>query len=212
MKPGIDDLIHRSQNKPLDQTQIKIFADAPLHLTLFHDFSDDVQVHIRHFPNLIFHHTCALVRLRLVENCHISVCLKLFQMSPDQVSKLINGIFGLIHFFSETPENLLGLVIEKLNQNIIFVFEIKIDGAVGHAGFFSNLGNGRLKESVFRKYLDSRLEYPMVFIVFSALFINIAPPETSVLIIMNEYSFSLYIKVVLVKPILNLLINAITFY
>ena len=112
-------------------------------------------------------------------------------MSSDQVSKLINGIFGLVHLLSESPENLLGLVIEKLNQNIIFVFEIKIDGAVGYAGFFSNLGNGRLKESVFGKYLDSRFEYPMVFIIFSALFFNIAPPGAPALIIMNEYSFSL---------------------
>ena len=179
MKPGINDLIHRSQNKPLDQTQIKIFADAPLLLALFHDFSDDIQVHIRHFPNLVFHHACALVRLRLIEDGHIPVCLKLLQVSPDQVLKLINGTFGLIHLFSETPENLLGLVIEKLNQNIIFVFEIKIDGSISHTGFLGNLGNGRLKESVFGKYLDSRLEYPMVFIVFSALFINMAPPGKS---------------------------------
>jgi hypothetical protein len=181
MKPGIDDLIHRPQYKPLDQTQIKVFADTPLCLTLFHDFSDDVQVHVRHFPYLIFYHACALVRLRLVQNGHISVCLKLFQMSSDQVSKLINGILGLIHLFSETSKNLLGFVIEELNQNIIFIFEIQIDGAISHAGFFGDLSNGRLKESVFGKYLDSRLEYAMVFIVFSTLFIDGEPPLTSIL-------------------------------
>ncbi len=179
MKPGIDDLIHRPQNKPFDQTQIKVFADTPLCLTLFHNLSDDVQVHVRHFPYLIFHHACALVRLRLVENGHIPVCLKLFQMSPDQVSKLVNGILGLVHLFSETSKNLLGLVIEELNQNIIFIFEIQIDGAISHAGFFGDLSNGRLKETVFGKYLDSRLEYPTVFIVFSAFLIDGAPPGSS---------------------------------
>jgi len=180
MKPGIDDLIHRPQDKPLDQAQIKVFAHTPLGLTPFHNFSDNVQVHNRHFPDLIFHHACALVCLRLVENGHIPVRLKLFQMTPDQVSKFINGIFGLVHLFPEAPENLLGLVIEELNQNIIFVFEIKIDGAISHAGFFGNLSNGRMKEPVFGKYLDSRLEYAMVFIIFFTFFIDVAPPGAQV--------------------------------
>ena len=93
------------------------------------------------FPNLIFHHACALVCLRLVENGHIPVSLKLFQMSPNQISKFINGVVGLIHLFPETAENLFGLMIEKLNQNIIFIFEIEIDGAVSHTGFFGDLSN-----------------------------------------------------------------------
>jgi len=100
-------------------------------------------------------------------------------MSSNQIAEFIDSVIDLIHFFSETSKNLFGFVIEKLNQNIIFVFEIKIDGAVGNAGFFSNLGNGRLKESIFGKYLDSRLEYPMVFVIFSAVFIDVAPPEAS---------------------------------
>ncbi len=104
-------------------------------------------------------------------------------MSSNQVSKLINGVFGFIHLFSETSENLLGLVIEELNQNIIFVFEIKIDGAISHTGFFGDLSNGRLKETVFGKYLDRRLEYPVVFVVFSALFIDVTPPGASILIL-----------------------------
>jgi hypothetical protein len=117
------------------------------------------------------------VRFRLVENGHIPVGLKLFQVPPDQVSKLFNGIFGLVHLFSEATENLLVLIIEKLNQDIVFVLEIEIDGAIRHTGFFGNLGNGGLKETVLGEYLDCRFEYAMVFIVFPAFFIDVAPPR-----------------------------------
>jgi hypothetical protein len=98
-------------------------------------------------------------------------------MSPDQVSKLFNGIFSLVHLFPEAPENLLGLVIEELNQDIIFVLEIEIDGAIRHTGFFGNLGNGGLKETVFGEYFDCRFQYAMVFIVFPAFFIDVTPPR-----------------------------------
>jgi len=100
-------------------------------------------------------------------------------MPSNQVSELFDSILGLIHLFSETPENLLGLVVEELNQNIIFIFEIQIDGSISHTGFLGDLRNGRLKETVLGKYLDRRLEYPMVFIVFSAFLIDGTPPGSS---------------------------------
>ena len=83
----------------------------------------------------------------------------------------------------ETFENLPCFVFVKLNQDVIFVLEIEIDGAIRHTGFFGNLGNGGLKETVLGEYLDCRFEYAMVFIVFPAFFIDVAPPRAWILVL-----------------------------
>jgi len=50
--------------------------------------------------------------------------LKLLEMPPDQIVKLVDGIVGLVDFLSKTPENLLGFVVEKLNQDIVLILKI----------------------------------------------------------------------------------------
>jgi hypothetical protein len=62
-------------------------------------------------------------------------------MSTNKIAKFINGIVGSVNFLSEASKNLSGFIAEKLNQNIIFVFEIKIDRAVSDPGFPGNLRN-----------------------------------------------------------------------
>ena len=78
-------------------------------------------------------------------------------MTVHQISKLINRIIRLVYVFPESIKYLFGFIAEKLNQNIIFVFEIEIDGAIGNTRCRCNLRNGGLKKTLFGKYLDSRL-------------------------------------------------------
>jgi hypothetical protein len=63
-------------------------------------------------------------------------------MSTNKIAKLINGIVRSVNFLPEASKNLSGLVAEKLNQDIIFVFEIKIDRAVSDPCFSGDLRNG----------------------------------------------------------------------
>jgi hypothetical protein len=53
-----------------------------------------------------------------------------------------------------------------LNQNIILIFEIQIDGAIGNSGFFGDLGNGRLMKTLSGKNLNSRFKDLIIFVVF----------------------------------------------
>ena len=73
---------------------------------------------------------------------------------------------GIEPLGAETFENLLGPVTEKLHQNIVFIFEIKIDRPVSHPGFFGDLGHGGLVKTLARKYLYSRFQYQVIFIIF----------------------------------------------
>jgi hypothetical protein len=94
--------------------------------------------------------------------------LKFFKVPSDEVFQLLDGAATAIDFFSEALENLLGFVFEKLNQDIVLVFEVQIDGPIGHTSFSGYFGNGRLMISVAGKHLDSRFENAVVFIVFIA--------------------------------------------
>ena len=76
-----------------------------------------------------------------IDYCHIPVILKFLEMSTNKIAKFINGIVGSVNFLSEASKNLSGFIAEKLNQNIIFVFEIKIDRAVSDPCFPGNLRN-----------------------------------------------------------------------
>ena len=62
-------------------------------------------------------------------------------MPADEIMQFIQAGIRFLNLGPEPVKYLLGPVAEKLHQNIILVFEIKIYGAVRHAGFFRNLGN-----------------------------------------------------------------------
>jgi hypothetical protein len=59
----------------------------------------------------------------------------------NQVAKFINSSIRSINFLSEAGENLSGFIAEKLNQDIFFIFEIKIDRTIGNPCFLCNLRN-----------------------------------------------------------------------
>ncbi len=75
------------------------------------------------------------------DHCHVSVVLKFLEMSMNQVAKFINSSIRSAYFLSEAGENLSGLITEKLDQDILFIFEIKIDRTIGNPRFLSNLRN-----------------------------------------------------------------------
>jgi hypothetical protein len=87
----------------------------------------------------------------------------------------------LIHGIPKPFENLAGLVLIKLNQNIILVLEIKIDGSVRHTGLFGNLGNRRLEKSLFGEYGDGRVEDTLVFVPIFLFRTDGAPPDNDIL-------------------------------
>jgi hypothetical protein len=62
-------------------------------------------------------------------------------MSTNQAAKFINSRIRSVNFLSEAGENLSGFITEKLNQDIFFIFEIKIDGTIGDPRFLGNLRN-----------------------------------------------------------------------
>jgi hypothetical protein len=62
-------------------------------------------------------------------------------MPPNQISKFINSGIRAVDVFSEASKSLSGFITEKLNQDIFFILEIKINGTIGDPGFPGDLGN-----------------------------------------------------------------------
>ena len=87
-------------------------------------------------------------------------------MHPYEIAKFVQAGIGTIHLRPETIKYLLCFIIEKLDQNIVFILKIQIDGAVGDLGDFGNLGNSRLMKSMSGKNLNSRFKDLVIFIIF----------------------------------------------
>jgi hypothetical protein len=86
-------------------------------------------------------------------------------MTIDQILQLVLGRVTFFNRFAKPVKNLFGFIPKELNQDIVLVFEVQINGSIRDTRFFGNLGDGRLKESLLGKYLDGRLENPMILIV-----------------------------------------------
>jgi len=177
MDPCIDHLVDSSQDKALDQAQIEIFTDQALLLPLFHDLRHNIQVHAGHLLDLLLHKTRTLVSLGLVQDGHVPVALKLLQVSTDQVSKFVNGVIGPVDLLPEATEDLLGLIVEKLYQNIVLIFKIEVDRSIGDTGFSGDLCNGRLKEPLLGEYLYGCVQYSPIFVVCLFSLADGTPPN-----------------------------------
>jgi len=55
------------------------------------------------------------------------------------MSKLFNGAIGAIDIISESFKYLFCFVAEKLDKDVIFVFEIKIDCSISNLRLFGDL-------------------------------------------------------------------------
>jgi len=118
----------------------------------------------------------------------MAVLLEFFQMAPDKITKLIDRLVSMADFFTKTGENLAGFEIEKMDQNVVFIFKVKIYGPIGHARRFSDLGYGRLVETGLGKDGNGSFQNAMVFVVFD-FGSNRAPLVSTADPYMNEYSF-----------------------
>ena len=96
-------------------------------------------------------------------------------MQADKNEKFIDSIVRFVDFFPEQGKYLFGFVAEKLYQDIILIFEIKIDGTISDIGFPGDLRNGWMEKTLFSKYLDCRFKDPVIFIVYFLFSTNNRP-------------------------------------
>jgi ferredoxin len=104
-----------------------------------------------------------LVNFGLVDNRHVDVFLELGQVGAHQVEKFLFGRSPFFDSLAEPLEYQAGFVLVELNQNIVFVFEIKIDGPVSNAGLLGHLGHGGMVKTLLCENFHSRFKDLVVF-------------------------------------------------
>ena len=88
---------------------------------------------------MLFDETAALAGFSTVDNGHVHVFFEHPEVAPHQTEEFFDGFVGTVENLPEAVERQFGLVAEKMYQNVIFIFKIKIDRAVSNSGFFSDL-------------------------------------------------------------------------
>lgn len=164
MDPCVDHLVHRTVDQTFDQPHEKVSADAPLLLAQLHDFGDNIPIGLGHCLDMLIPEPAVLMGFGLVNDGHIAILLKLLEMDPNQTPQLFLGCFGLTDRIPESFKDLACLVLVELNQNIVLVLEIEIDGSVRHTSLFGNLGDCRLKKPLLGKHFDGGFEDALVFL------------------------------------------------
>ena len=142
MQPGIDHFIDAAKNEAFYQADIDIFADAALLLPRFDDLGNEILVHFRHFPDLVFGQAVDLMGSHLVQNGHVPVPLKLGKMTSNKIAQLIQTAFRLVNFRPKPFKDLFGFVMKKIYQDVVFIFKIQVNCTISHTGFLGDLGNG----------------------------------------------------------------------
>jgi hypothetical protein len=79
---------------------------------------------------------------------------------------------------------------EELNKNVVFIFKIKIDGAIGDTRLFGNLRYRGLVEALVGKYFYGSFEYAVIFVIVFFFTADGSPPGS--VRILNECSFIQY--------------------
>jgi hypothetical protein len=177
MNPRVDHVIDRAVDEPLDDAHVQIFPNRPLFLSQFHNLGYDIPVHLGHLFDLFMTESAVLMGLGLINDGHVAVFLELLKMDADQAPQLFFRCFRLIHRIPESFKNLAGLILVKLDQNVVLVLEIEIDGPVRHTGLFGNLGNCRLKKPLLGEYGDGRVEDTPVLVPVFLFRADGAPPD-----------------------------------
>jgi hypothetical protein len=76
-------------------------------------------------------------------------------MAPNKAAQFVMAAIGLVDGRPKPIKNLLGSVVEKLDKDIVFIFEIKIYGTIRHTGLPGYLGNGGLVKTLAGKHFYS---------------------------------------------------------
>jgi len=179
MEPRIDDLIHPSENESFYQTRVEFFSDASVFLTLLDNFGNQVAVHFGHYVDLFFDDSAFPAGFRQIDHGHIRIALKRFKMPTDQIPKFIHRRIGIVHRLSELLEHVFCFVAEKLNEDIVFVFEVQIDRAVCNTGGSGDLRDGCLMEALVGENVYRCVQDAMVFVTVPVFFRDDSPPAVT---------------------------------
>jgi hypothetical protein len=107
----------------------------------------------------------ALAELQLKDGCEIRMILHLEQVEMDKFSQLDFRAFLLTQLAVELSNKPLNLLLEDTYEEVIFVFEVKIDGAGCYPSLSGDIGNGSLVISMLSKGRYSRIHNPVAFVV-----------------------------------------------
>jgi hypothetical protein len=106
----------------------------------------------------------ALADFGLHDDGQVTVRSKSFKVQAGEHFELGTGGFHGVNFALRPVEEAVERGVDGFTQDVVFVLEIEIDGAVGDAGSGGNLGDARIEESMLGDDLDGSVEDALVLV------------------------------------------------
>src|SRR2546425_271643 len=111
----------------------------------------------------------AMAQLSLKHDGQVAVGAEGFQVEVSHAPELLARVGDIVE---RRPCPLYKAVeggIDGRHEQFVFIFEIKVDGAIGHSGPVGNLGNPRMKKTMLGDHLNGGIEDALVLVRGSAI-------------------------------------------
>ena len=90
-------------------------------------------------------------------------------MQASQCTKLCWGIVQSRHLFFRLAQKRLERAVERGHQDLLFRFEVKIDGSISDVGAIGDVRNAAIVESLFPDYGNGCIQNALVLVAAAAV-------------------------------------------
>src|SRR5579864_230681 len=162
--PGGDDLIERAEEAVGGHGNGDVGAKGAGFLAFADHAFDQIKILHQQVVRELPEKLQAVAELGLKDDGQLAVVAKAVEMQVGDAAQLFPR---LGHVFQRTPGALNEAVESGVNgchQQLVFVLEIKIDGAVGHPGAVGDLGDAGVEKAVLGDNLNGSVENALVLV------------------------------------------------
>lgn len=106
----------------------------------------------------------ALPDLSLHDDGELAMGGERFEVQAGEKFELRTGGFHTLNFLFGAIEETTKGGVDGFAQDVVFIFEVEIDGAVGHSGPGRNFRNAGVEKSVFSDYLYGSVENALMLV------------------------------------------------
>ena len=162
--PRADHLIERAEHAVRDDAIGHVGAEDALGLARAYYFAHQIHVVNQVLMGKLGYEPRALADFGLHHNGQVTVRSQSFKVQAGEHFELGTCGFHGVNFALGPVEKAAESGVDGFAQDVVFVLEIEIDGAVGDAGSGGNLGDARIEESMLGDDLDGSVEDALMLV------------------------------------------------
>jgi len=151
-------LVKRAEEDLGDDSGIELRSKEAGQLAGLDDLSNNLEILCQFCGGELFHELYRLAQFDLKDDGHVAVVFEALEMQTGELAQLIARVGEPGELGPGAANEFVHRGGEDGSEEVVLVFEIEIDGAIGDAGFAGNVGDFGIKVAGAREYFSSRAQ------------------------------------------------------